>query len=252
MSEINMDLLVLGAGYHTKPQGSNLLLANLLEAVAYVAGEDFTSYPDCVSKVLAGYGRHLCESLPHTLLQGLKPFIPRLIGTADDGRDEARSYLALNWLYLEHAPALLRLVPKLAADADRLENLSPITSAEGVIRVGKTLQKIQKRAQKALDAAIKTASGRGMIAAGDMSDRVLGTTGEGAAGAAAWPLACEIDTSAGFGAAGAAVCFATQAAALVTAAAGDDPWKIFHPTVATLQLSSITLFKRMLEPEVAA
>lgn len=30
--------------------------------------------------------------------QTLKPFLPRMVGTAGDGQDEARAYLALDWL----------------------------------------------------------------------------------------------------------------------------------------------------------
>jgi hypothetical protein len=71
--------------------------ACLLEAVAYVAGEEWTDEPQCVSPVLGVFGRSLNDILPDDRRQELVPLIPKLIGTRDE-QDEARSYLALDWL----------------------------------------------------------------------------------------------------------------------------------------------------------
>ena len=49
--------------------------------------------------------------------QKLVRFILRLLGTADDGQDEARSYLALDWLLRTHTPAWLDLAGHMAEAA---------------------------------------------------------------------------------------------------------------------------------------
>ena len=54
----------------------------LLEAVSYIAGEEFSDHPQCVSPVLGAYGRRLNDWLADEDRQKLKPFIPQMIGTA--------------------------------------------------------------------------------------------------------------------------------------------------------------------------
>jgi hypothetical protein len=54
----------------------------LLEAAAYVAGEPWSDSPECVSPVLAAFGRSWNDALDDENRQMLKPFIPRLVGTA--------------------------------------------------------------------------------------------------------------------------------------------------------------------------
>ena len=53
----------------------------LMEAVAYVAGEDWTDSPECTSPVLAAYGRVLNDEMNDDERQRLIPYITRLIGT---------------------------------------------------------------------------------------------------------------------------------------------------------------------------
>src|SRR5207342_3207074 len=72
----------------------------LLEAVAYVAGEPWTDHPSCVDPVLGAFGRAWNDGLPddETRDRLLKPFIPRLIGTAasPDIQDQ-RAFMAADW-----------------------------------------------------------------------------------------------------------------------------------------------------------
>src|SRR3954462_13421365 len=68
----------------------------LMEAVAYVRGIQHTDHPACVAPRLGEMGRSLNDVLPHDLRQQLIPVIPALPGTAGDGHDETRSYMALD------------------------------------------------------------------------------------------------------------------------------------------------------------
>src|SRR5215217_5966254 len=78
-----------------------------MEYVAWLAGEDITDAPQCASPVLRIYTIGLNDRWDNDQRQRLKPFLPRIVGTAGDGQDEARSYLALDWLIRSFTPAWL-------------------------------------------------------------------------------------------------------------------------------------------------
>lgn len=122
MTTIDLDALHLDTGGHNNPADGLCLL----EAAALFAGETHTDSPTCVSPVLATYGRNLNDVLPDGRRQELKRFIPLLPGTAGDGADEARSYLALDWLIRTYTPAFLDLRPELADVAAELRGLRRI------------------------------------------------------------------------------------------------------------------------------
>ena len=66
-----------------------------MEVVAWLAGEGHTDAPDCASPVLTSFTVNLNDSWDEGQRQKLVPFLPRMVGTRGDGRDEARSYMAL-------------------------------------------------------------------------------------------------------------------------------------------------------------
>jgi len=122
MTAIDLDHLTLAKGAHDdREQG-----VCLLEAVAWFAGQDHTDHPPCVSPILAAFGRSLNDVLPDAKRQELVPLIPLLPGTAGDGHDETRGYLALDWLVRTYLPAWLDL-PGLGAEAAVLRGLPQIT-----------------------------------------------------------------------------------------------------------------------------
>jgi len=205
---IDLDALVLAKGSHDdREQG-----VCLMEAVAWFAGQEHTDHPPCVSPVLAAFGRSWNDALPDDQRHILKPFIPLLPGTAGDGHELARSYLAVDWLAREHAPAFLALTPALIPHADALRALSPLRDARAV-----------QAAKPALAAARDAARAAARDAAWD------------AAGAAAWDAAWD--------AIGAAAGDVAWDAAW--AAARD----VLAPTVTQLQESAIVLFSAMIHPE---
>ena len=121
-NHLDLDAVVLSKGEHeTREDG-----VCLLEAAAWWAGQEHTDHPPCVSPVLAAFGRAWNDDLPDDRRHILKPFIPLLPGTAGDGHDLARSYLALDWLVREHVPTFLALAPVLARHAEALRALAPL------------------------------------------------------------------------------------------------------------------------------
>lgn len=90
-----------------------------LEAVAWLAGEKHTAYPECVCPVVAGFVRHFNDTLPDdaTRTRLLGPLVPRLVGTRATADVEARrALLTADW-------ALRQLAP-LALDAEGFELLA--------------------------------------------------------------------------------------------------------------------------------
>lgn len=98
----------------------------LQEAVAWFADEPHSDRPRCVSPVLSQVGRVLGDRLPDGKRQRLKAFVPALVDTVDDGCDDERSRLAMDWLVREYAPAWLRQVPQLELAASSLARRSPV------------------------------------------------------------------------------------------------------------------------------
>ena len=103
----------------------------LMEAAAYISGESWTDHPKCVSPVLTSYGVALNDSWDDDQRQKLIPFIPRLLGTAGDGQDKARSYLAIDWLLRIYTSTWVHLAG-LTAEASALREHTRIVDVPGV------------------------------------------------------------------------------------------------------------------------
>ena len=97
----------LQQGSHQAPNGD--LKACLLEAVAYVAEEPWSDHPQCVSPVLAAFGRSLNDQLSHAERQRLLPFVPHLVETvAGRATDLKRAYKLADAAVHVFAPLALR------------------------------------------------------------------------------------------------------------------------------------------------
>ena len=79
-----------------------------MELVAYIAGEAHGYEPDCASALLTGYTIRLNDSMRPVEREGLRPFLPRLVGTS--AGDEQRRFEAMARMMLTRlfAPALER------------------------------------------------------------------------------------------------------------------------------------------------
>jgi hypothetical protein len=234
---IKLDTIRLTRGGHANPDAGLCLM----EAVAYVRGIAHTANPPCVSPTLSEYGRLLNDVLPNDQRQLLKPFIPQLPGTAGDGHDKARGYLALDWLIRTYTPAWLDLAG-LYDEARSLRELRRIVDLVAAQQAGPVVREAQTKAVAAGVAARVTAR----AAAGADPGVAARVTARAATGAATG-AATEAATGAATGAAiWAAIWAATGATA--RAATWAATWDVLKPTVDRLKLSAIDLFGRMIAP----
>jgi len=96
----------LAYGTHPDPTDGRCAM----EWVAHLAGERHSDQPACVSPVVRGLCVALNDGLDCTARQRLRPYLTRTIGTAADGLDESRAWMALDWLIRVYAPTWLRAV----------------------------------------------------------------------------------------------------------------------------------------------
>ena len=111
----------LAYGTHANPEDGRCAM----EWVSHLAGEPHSDQPKCVSPVLRAICIALNDSLEDEPRQRLRPYLARTIGTANDGLDEARSWMAIDWLVRTYTPAWL-IPAGLLAPAARLSNLPPV------------------------------------------------------------------------------------------------------------------------------
>jgi hypothetical protein len=109
-------ILKLKSGSHPNPDAGLCLL----EAAAYIAGEPHSDHPQCVDPILGAYGRRLNDRLGDKDRQKLKPILPRLIGTANDGKSTARTAILRQYFYAEVIPFRWSLSEALQPFADEL------------------------------------------------------------------------------------------------------------------------------------
>ena len=226
---LDLEAIELNGGSHDSPDEGHCLL----EVVSMFAGEPFTDSPKCVSQVLRSFGISLNDRWSNKQRQKLKQFIPLLPGTADDGQDEARAYLALDWLIRVYTPTWLRLVPALTADADLLANQGPITSLDDLGPTNEVMRNaVVDNAWKTTGVVAWSIARTGLAAARD------------AAGEAAMLAAGEV----AFIAARSAWIAARNAVWLATKEVWATSRAALTTTVETLQESALDLFARMINP----
>ena len=122
---LDLDNLVLLKGCH-KPDSQFCVM----EAVAYVAGEEWSDAPQCASRVIGAFMRRWNDSMNDEDRQLLKPYIPRLVGTAASPEVERRrAYMAADWASRTALPMLFRRNGWIE-EAERLEQLQAIVSSE--------------------------------------------------------------------------------------------------------------------------
>jgi hypothetical protein len=190
----------------------------------------------------------LNDALGDERRQRLRPYLARTIGTHEDGLDEHRAWLCVDWLVRVYAPAWLSLAG-LDDAALRLQALPPILTIEIARCALADLGAARVAARVAVrDAAWNAARAAAWDAAGAAAWDAARDAAWNAARAAAWDAAW----AAAEDAAGAAVRTAAQYAAGDAAwtaaqyAAGDAAWAALLPTIERLQDSAFELLDRML------
>ena len=112
----------LDRGGHDGPDSGHCLL----EVVSMFAKEPFGDSPKCVSPYLRSFGIRLNDIASDEQRQDLRRFIPMLPGTAGDGLDERRRWLAADHVIRVSAPRWLDAAG-LTGHAATLRALAPIT-----------------------------------------------------------------------------------------------------------------------------
>ena len=212
----------LQRGGHESPEDGLCFM----EYVAFVRGIPHTDRPPCVSPVLGEMGRSLNDALDDNPRQLLIPLEPLMPGTAGDGHDETRSYMALDWLIRTWLPTWLELSPACRSDAARIRAIDDVDliSAE---RAGPLVRESSDHAAVAWHAAWES---------GVAKDTAWVATGD-AAWAAARGAARDGDGD------WAAVWTAARDTAKDTA--WPAPGDAVAATAAQLQTSAIDLYRRM-------
>jgi len=264
------NLYFLSHGKHETPQEG--LCA--MEWVSFLAGEAHSDAPECVSPVLRGFGISLNDQWNDEQRQKLRPYLARCIGTANDGRDQERGWLAMDWLIRVFTPRFLDLCPSLEGEARKLRAIAPISTVAALNEAMVLLNQARSASAAAWDAAADAAgdaagdaawaaawdaaADAARAAAWDAAWAAAAAAARDAAWAAAWDAAwdaawaaaADAARDAAWAAAADAARDAAWAAAAAAAAARDAAWAVLGPAVADLQASALDLFDRMLPTEI--
>src|SRR5438105_960553 len=101
MNTPTVDSINLARGGHN--DRSNGLCFN--EAVAWLAGEEHSAAPACVSPAISAFTMRLNDRFDNDRRQLLKPYLLKVIGTKTNPEDELRrGYLAADWLIRTATP----------------------------------------------------------------------------------------------------------------------------------------------------
>jgi len=232
----------LSYGTHATPADGRCAM----EWVSHLAGESHSDQPACVSPVIRAFCIALNDGLQDASRQRLRPYLARTIGTANDALDEARAWMAMDWLIRTYTPTWLSLAD-LADAADQLLSLATVSDVEDLEAALQALRFARRRARAAwgTGAAAWLSPGVGARAAAR-------ETAWATAAAPAWAAArAGVGEIAGDRARAAARCAAGDAAAIVTRAAQGGGSRAgarvaLTPTIVELQRSAFRLLDRML------
>jgi hypothetical protein len=140
---LDLESLKLLSGAHNSAEQGMCVM----EAVAFVAGEEHSDHPQCASEVIGSFLRTWNDCLDDEGRQKLKPYIPRLVGTkASKDIEQQRGWLAADWYIRHYTPAWLELAG-LKDQADAVRALAQVADL-GTLR----------KAQKVLDVASEKSS----------------------------------------------------------------------------------------------
>jgi len=251
--------ITLASGSHPAPAPD---CANpqrcLFEAYNWLDRREHTdACPRGVSPVLHAYGMRLNDALPDDRRQELRRYLPNgtspLAGTAKDGKDTTRGYIALDWLIRISTPAWLDLAG-LTADAAALRDLRRVDGSAAVKAAGPVVRDARGHAAAAAAAAdaaytdayaaaaaYTDAAYAAAAAAADTAYTAY-TAADAAAYTAYTAAAADADAYAAAAAAAAAAADAIAADAYAYAAAAAD-------AIAELQASAIRLYDVLVRGE---
>ncbi|HEY8700437.1 MAG TPA: hypothetical protein VIM08_05645, partial [Arthrobacter sp.] len=142
LEQFNAGTITLDHGSHNEFEEGHCSM----EVVSWLAGEGFTDAPACASPVLTRYTIRLNDRWGPERRQTLAPYLPRMVGTGNDGLDEERQRIATRYLVTHLLGPWLRLAG-MHDDADLLASFVALPVAELVLK----LRDIRSRAWKKRD-----------------------------------------------------------------------------------------------------
>ena len=240
---LNVELLEkvkLAHGAHA--DRSNGLCA--MELVAWMADEPHSDHPSCVCPVLGAFVRRLNDRMNDTDRQDLKPYLPKLIGTATDGASKTRMYLALDWLTRTCLPAWLDLAG-LKEEATELRGLATINSSETRSVARLSIAKARDRASKKCASAYAASSASAAASAAAYAASYAAYAYAASSASAAASASAYAASSAS-----AAASAAASASASASSAASSEKQQI-KTTQKEMHKSSLQLLGRMIDAKAA-
>jgi len=236
----------LAYGTHETPADGRCAM----EWVSYLAGESHSDQPACVSPVVRAFCVALNDGLEDDPRQRLRLYLARTIGTAGDGLDEWRAWIAMDWLIRTYAPAWLSCAG-LSEAAGRLWSLGAVAAVEDLAPALAELGFARRRARVALGAgpAMWLAPGIGpRVAAREMAWATAAAAAWAAARIGVGDIAGDRARAAARAAAGdaAATIIRSAAAGVSRAGAREAARAALAPTIEELQESAFVLLDRML------
>jgi hypothetical protein len=244
----------LSYGTHARPEDGRCAM----EWVSHLAGEAHSDEPTCVSPVLRAMCIALNDGLEHEPRQRLRPYLARTIGTADDGLDTDRGWMAMDWLIRVYTPAWLGAAG-LRAPAAELAGLAPIGDGDSLCEALGVLDAARREARmaRARMFGVPHPTGWAASVAAGLAGREAAWA---CAGAAAWAAArVSIGDTAGDRARAATRATAGDAAAIAVrqsrlaarhGGAREAARSVLAPTLDRLTDSALDLLDRMLPTEL--
>ena len=256
-----LDTITLEAGSHESLEQGMCFI----EFADWLAGGKGRDNAPTVSPVIRAYGIALNDAWDAEQRQKLRPYGPRVVGTAGDGQDEARSYLALDWLVRTHTPAWLDLAG-LTTEAQALRDLRRIvdrvTTEAATLPINDAKTNVTAADSAAYSAARSAADSAAYSAADSAAGSAAYSAARSAAGSAARSAARSAADWAAYSAAGWAARSAAGWAAYWAArsaagwaagwAARSAAYLALKPTVTILQASALDLLDRLIDPSAVA
>jgi hypothetical protein len=245
----------LDRGPHATPDRGRCAM----EWVSYLAGEPHNDQPACVSPAVRSFCVALNDGLDTGARQRLRPYLTRTIGTAGDGLDDARAWMAMDWLVRVYTPAWLDLA-RLGDPTRRLASRGPVQEVGDLFTALEMLKFAGDEARAALMKALRRSPIGWVlpVAAERTARQAAWASGE----AAVWTVVrIAIAGDAGKSGCVAARVTAGDAAAAAARAARANSRHIgskdaardaIAPTVDALKRSSLALLDRMLPTEPIA
>jgi hypothetical protein len=235
MVEVTLDQITLSSGGHASRNDG----VCATEAIAWLAGEPHSASPKCLSPVLRSFLQSWNDATDDEGREKLKPFLPRAIGTAGDGKDEERGWLAADWLVRVCTPTWLELAG-IKESAAALRALPPLRDLDGLQKAQPVIDEARKKSAAARaaarDAAGDAAGDAARAAAWDAAGDAAGDAARAAAWDAAWDAARDAAWAAG----------TYQETYDAVREAADEA---VTPTRIELQASALELLERLLDPE---